>query len=478
MREDTASGDAASADGTTAPPRKTTPLRSPASASGLAARLPDVTARGIAASMTELIRSGELAPDTTLPTVRALASTLGVSPATVAQAWSRLRKHRMISTRGRRGSVVSGPPSVPHPTRFERVGSMGDRLALDLAVAAPDPALLPPLAEALLAGAATPQLNDYSRTAITPALREAARADWPYEPEAWTAVGGGYEGVELLCRALLLPGDRVAVEEPTAARLLDILDACDVRAVPVLCDDEGPTPGSLAAALATGPALFLYQPRAQTPCGWTLGEARAQRLGELLTAAPNVLLLEDDGIGPLALQRGASLAARLPERSVLVRSYSKSYGPDLRTAVLGGPRDVIEKTRVLRTYGTGWTSRVLQDALAHLLVDPATAGLVEAAARRYAHRREGLAGRLAERGVPTRNQDGLALWVPVADETSALVTMAARGITVSPGSRFMTHPAAQAHVRVATSKLSEDPAELDQTADLLAHAATTADRMH
>ncbi|WP_019547350.1 aminotransferase class I/II-fold pyridoxal phosphate-dependent enzyme [Streptomyces sulphureus] len=447
-------------------------------AAGLAARLTDTTATGIAATMTELIRSGELAPDAPLPTVRALASVLGVSPATVAQAWSHLRKHRMIITRGRRGTVVSGPPSVPHPRRFERVGSLGDRLTLDLAVAAPDPALLPPLEEALQAGAAVPGLNDYTRTAIAPALQEAVRADWPGEPEAWTAVGGGYEGVELLCRALLLPGDRVAVEEPTAARLLDILDACDAEAVPVHCDDDGPLPESLATALDTSPALFLYQPRAQTPCGWTIGHDRADRLTALLAAAPHVFLLEDDGIGPLAQHPGASLAARLPDRSVVVRSYSKSYGPDLRIAVIGGPREVVEKTRVLRTYGTGWTSRILQGALAHLLRDRRTTALVEAAARRYAHRREALAGRLAEREVPTRNQDGLALWVPVADETSALVTLAARGITVSPGSRFRASPSSQAYVRVATSKLGEDPAALDQTADLLAHAATTADRMY
>ncbi|MBP8539986.1 winged helix-turn-helix domain-containing protein, partial [Streptomyces sp. MK37H] len=89
----------------------------PASVAGLAARIPDTSARGIAAAMTDLIRAGELAPGSALPTVRALAAGLGVSPGTVAEAWAVLRKHRMIATLGRRGSVVSGPPTVPHPTR-------------------------------------------------------------------------------------------------------------------------------------------------------------------------------------------------------------------------------------------------------------------------------------------------------------------------------------------------------------------------
>ncbi|MEV7866080.1 aminotransferase class I/II-fold pyridoxal phosphate-dependent enzyme [Streptomyces sp. NPDC088124] len=443
----------------------------PQGAVRLAGRIPDPSARGVAAAMTDLIRSGELAPGSALPTVRALAVALGVSPGTVAEAWAVLRRHRMITTLGRRGSVVSGPPSVPHPARFERVGDLGSHLTLDLAVAAPDPALLPGLADALLAGARTPRLNDYSRTAITDGLLDAVRDTWPFEAAAWTAVGGGYEGVQLLCQALIVPGDRVAVEDPTAARLLDILEALDAQIVPVACDGEGPLPGSLAQALERRPALFLHQSRAQAPCGWTVGEERAAELARVLETAPNVMVLEDDGIGPLAADPVASIGTHLPDRTVLVRSYSKAYGPDLRIAVIGGPREVVERARVLRTFGTGWTSRILQDALAHLLTDDGATRTVRAAAHRYDLRREALAGRLARRGVHTANRDGLMLWVPVADEASALVTLAARGVTVSPGSRFCVAYALP-HVRIATSRLTDDEAALDETAALIALAAS------
>ncbi|MFF4478425.1 aminotransferase class I/II-fold pyridoxal phosphate-dependent enzyme [Streptomyces sp. CY1] len=442
------------------------------SVAGLAARVQDRSARGIAAAMTDLIRAGELAPGSALPTVRALAAELGVSPGTVAEAWAVLRKHRMIATLGRRGSVVSGPPAVPHPTRFERVGDFGDHLALDLAVAAPDPALLPPLEKALLAGARTPRLNDYSRTAITDALLAAVRDTWPYRPERWMAVGGGYEGVQLLCQALLVPGDRVAVEDPTAARLLDILEALDVQTVPVACDDQGPLPDSLAQALKARPALFLHQSRAQVPCGWSLGPERSAALAGVLEGAPNVIIVEDDGLGPLTTTPVAVLGAHLPHRTALVRSYSKAYGPDLRIAVVGGPQEIIERARVLRTFGTGWTSRILQDALAHLLTDEDASRCVRDAARRYDERRSALAERLARRGVRTGNRDGLMLWVPVVDETSALVTLAARGITVSPGSRFCVSYA-RPHVRVATSRLTRDGTLLDETAEMIALAAAS-----
>ncbi|WP_435242019.1 aminotransferase class I/II-fold pyridoxal phosphate-dependent enzyme [Streptomyces cucumeris] len=446
----------------------------PGRAARLADRIPDTSARGIAAAMTDLIRAGELAPGSALPTVRGLAAELGVSPGTVADAWAMLRKYRMITTLGRRGSVVTGPPSVPRPTRYERIGNFGDRLALDLVLAAPDRSLLPPLDDALLAGARTPRLNDYSRTAITDRLLEAVQDTWPYQPDAWMAVGGGYEGVQLLCQALIVPGDRVVVEDPTAARLLDILEALDAQTVPVTCDDQGPLPDSLAQALKARPALFLHQPRAQVPCGWSLGRERAAALAGVLEDAPNVIVLEDDGLGPLTTGPAVSIGTHLPDRTALVRSYSKAYGPDLRIAVVGGPREVIERARVLRTFGTGWTSRILQDALAYLLTDQETGRLVEEAGRCYDARRDALAERLAQRGVPTGNRAGLMLWVPVAEETSALVTLAAHGITASPGSRFCVS-STRPHLKVATSRLTQEADLLDETASLIAIAAGASD---
>ncbi|HET7068142.1 MAG TPA: GntR family transcriptional regulator [Nocardioides sp.] len=53
------------------------------------------------------VASGELSPGTRLPTVRALASTLGIAPNTVARAYRELEHSGVVSTRGRNGTVVN-----------------------------------------------------------------------------------------------------------------------------------------------------------------------------------------------------------------------------------------------------------------------------------------------------------------------------------------------------------------------------------
>jgi DNA-binding transcriptional MocR family regulator len=119
-----------------------------------------------------------------------------------------------------------------------------------------------------------------------------------------------------------------------------------------------------------------------------------------------------------------------------------------------------------RSFSSGWSSRLLQAAAAFLLNDPATTALVAQARDVYAMRRDALAARLVERGIDLPSSDGLCLWIPVAAEQFALVTLAAHGIAVLPGSKCSTRPIAR--IRLATCILKD---RYDYVADAVALAA-------
>ncbi|MGH3502611.1 MAG: aminotransferase class I/II-fold pyridoxal phosphate-dependent enzyme [Nocardioidaceae bacterium] len=426
----------------------------------LACQVGDVSAGGIAATVTELVRRDEILPGTKLPTVRSLAADLGVSPGTISAAWGLLRRRRIVETRRRGGTTVVGHPGAPHPTRFDSVGNYGDRLKTDLTFATPDPALLPALDQALLAALGNESLNTYSREPITPRLRSSLVPQWPFKADSWLAVNGGYEGLFLLCMTSIGHGETVAIEDPTAPRLLDMLGIVGARLVPVRCDRSGPLPDDLRRAVEAGAVAFLYQPRAQCPCGHTVSKSRSAVLARILKGT-GVLVVEDDGVGEAASTTMHSMGRLLPHQTVLVRSYAKAYGPDLRIGVMAGASAPIRLAQDYRNFGARWTSRILQDALAVLVTDATCASQLARAREHYNERRKALVDALAVRGLRVDAQEGLSIWVPVENEEYALVTFAAHGIAAGPGSRFYVSDG-RAHLRIATSRLEHG---YDEVAD-------------
>lgn len=420
-------------------------------ATWLASRLTHRTARGIALEVSALIRSGALPVGSRMPTVRDLAFRLGVSPGTISEAWSELKRQKIVSGRGRGGAWVSGDSATPRPARMGSVGHFGPDV-LDLSLAIPDTALLPPLRTALAHAAGTDALNSYERTPILPALRQAVLPQWPYAPDAFLATNGGYNAVYSVLHATVLPGSCVAIEDPTAMRLLDIIEDLGAEPLPIACDAEGPLPDQLAAALARRPAAFIFQPRTHSVTGRHVGARRLQELATVL-AGSETLIIEDDGVGDVSIHPPISLGTTMPERVVHIRSFSKSLGPDLRIAVLSAPAKVIRQIQSYRSFSSGWTSRLLQAATAWLLEDPATARSLADARGLYAQRRRTFLDCLAQQGIAMSETDGLCIWIPVESEQYALVTLASHGIAVLPGSKCSLRPTE--HIRLATAILAE-----------------------
>src|SRR6202035_2379804 len=106
-------------------------------------------------------------------------------------------------------------------------------------------------------------------------------------------------------------------------------------AVPVPVDDLGLRPAELEAALARGAGAVIATPRAQAATGAASDADPAAAISAILRRYPSVGLIEDDHAGPVAGVPAWSAAAGLA-RWVILRSVSKSLGPDLRLAVLGG----------------------------------------------------------------------------------------------------------------------------------------------
>jgi len=413
-------------------------------------------ATAIATSVESAIREARLRPGSALPTVRELARSLAVSPTTVAAAYRTLRTRGLVRAEGRRGTRVS--PRPPLPTHVPAIVPAHLR---NLADGNPDPSLLPrlrpvPGRRPRLYGEATNRAD-----LLEQAARQLADDGLPRGPLA--VVGGALDGIERVLQAHLRAGDRVAVEDTGYTGVLDLLHALGLVAEPVALDDAGPLPDDLARALRIGVEACIMTPRAQNPSGAAIDARRARELRAVLAERPDVLLVEDDHAGPVAGVAAVTLCQRR-RRWAVVRSVSKSLGPDLRLAILLGDATTVARVEGRQLLGPGWVSHLLQGIVAGLWADRTTEARLRHAAHVYGARRHAFLAALAERGIAARGRSGLNVWVPVPEETSMVSALAEAGWAVRAGERYRLKSPPAIRVTVATL----EPGEADALAAAIA----------
>jgi DNA-binding transcriptional MocR family regulator len=443
----------------------TQPSSTGGSAPSSSGRIAGSTARQIAASAEASIRDGSLAPGDRLPTVRSLAERLPTSPATVSSAYRILRQRGLVVADGRRGTRVAPRPAL----RLARPGAMArlDTSTRDLTHGLSDPALLPPLAPVLARIDTEALLAITAHEPVDPQLRELGSRSFiadGVDARAITVVGGAVDGIERVLESHLLPGDKVAIEDPAYPPLRDVLLALGLTPVPVAVDDRGPIPDALDASLSKGVDAVLIVPRAQNPFGSALDPERAAKLSESLSRRPELLIVEDDYAGEVAGAPYVSAIPRAWPRWVVIRSVSKVLHPDLRLALLAGDETTVARVEGRQALGPRWVSRLLQALAAEMLGDPAFEATAARARDAYTHRRRSMIAALEDRGIAAHGRSGLNVWVSVREESAVVSALLGAGWLVAAGERFRI--ATRPGIRITTSTLGDG--EADEIARIIA----------
>ena len=405
------------------------------------------TAASIAASLEHHLHARTRGPGEALPTVRDLAATLHVSPATVAAAYKHLRTRGLVAGQGRRGTRVAvAPPAPAHPA----APSVPEG-AVDLATGNPDPLLLPSVGPAL--HSIEEDVRLYGDQPEKGGLLAFASAEFEADgvPARSAAVlSGAMDAIERVLREYLRPGDSVAIEDPSFPGLIDLISASGYAAVPFGIDDEGPLPGEVQAA-ASGCRAIITTPRAQNPTGAALSPARASEVKRILRGFPEMLLIENDYAAPVAGARFQTLRADSRGRWAVIRSTSKFLGPDLRVALMAGDELTVGRVQGRQALGARWVSHILQQLALTLWSDPSSGRRLARAGEIYAQRRLAALAALREHGIDARGASGFNIWIPLRDEARVVRALAESGWAVAAGERFRIRSAPG--IRVTISRL-------------------------
>ncbi|WP_416424447.1 PLP-dependent aminotransferase family protein [Pseudomonas sp. App30] len=370
----------------------------------------------------DAIDSGLLAAGTQLPPTRLLATQLGVSRKTVADAYSRLTYDNLLSGRVGSGTFVNARP-ITQP-EVQPASPLASAAVLALWRDMPMPlshAAAQGRARYEFIGGASLKTHfpfDQWRRCTLYALRQfnrsrALHGDPQGLPELREAVArhigfargvrasvdsvlitnGAQQALDLIARVLIEPGCKVAMEDPgyPFARQLFAAQRADVVDVPV--DEEG----LCVELIPEGTRLIYVTPSHQFPLGMPMSLARRQAL--LARAAElGAIIIEDDYDSEFRYEGPPtdSLQSLDPYGLVAyIGTFSKTLLPELRLGYAVLPAAILQAVKVAKQLTDWHTPTLSQWALAKFISEGELLKHVRRCFEVYSARRERILQRLA-----------------------------------------------------------------------------------
>jgi DNA-binding transcriptional MocR family regulator len=431
-------------------------------------------------SIEGLIRSGALPAGFLLPPERRLAESLGVNRSTVLSAYRELKARGLVDAHVGRGTAVLKAPAplpasaaVPWRQLFrERVARAHDPIISDLlaltersdvisfSIGLPAPELLPletvgELTSELLREVGPPLLLHSPTEGHSP-FREVL-AQWVAgrgiraRAADVLVVSGSQQGLDLITRIFIDPGDSVVVEEPTYIGALQSFRVAGAKIIGIPVDEEGMRTDILASVLERErPKLIYTLPTYQNPSGAVMSLERRRHLLELASRW-HLPVLEDDPYSELRYEGDPlpSLKALDQNDCVLYQStFSKTLFPGLRVGYLVVP-PVVLRQLVLAKQGADLHANSFSQYLIERFVhDGHFSAHIERMRVAYRRRRDRMVAALRrdsslalDFAIPT---GGYYIWCRLpegVEQPALLANAAARGVVFLPGRAcFPTEP--------------------------------------
>lgn len=418
-----------------------------------------------------------------LPSVRRSAADLGVSPATVVEAYDRLVAEGLIAAVPRSGFFVShlaGAPQGPAahaPLREHEIDPFWvSRQSLDSSQSSDKPGCgwLPPdwMPQRALQKALREVSRDgdlltlYGTTAGDPVLRRQIALRFAAEglecdPDRILLTQSGSQAIDLICRLLLAPGDTVLLDDPCYFNYQALIAAHKVRAVSVPFLRSGPDPAAFEAIVAAQrPRLYITNSNLHNPTGGSLSLTTAHRLPGI-AAAHGMVIVEDDIFADFA--PGVPTMAALDGLSGVIRigSFSKTLSAALRCGYIAARPEWIDALTDLQlATGFGGPPPLATSAISRVLAGGGFRRHMEELRRRLARARQAMAPRLTAMGIVPQGEPvgGFTLWCRLPDGVdSALLARRclARDVVLAPGNVFSPSQSATSFLRINVAQTSD-----------------------
>jgi 2-aminoadipate transaminase len=269
------------------------------------------------------------------------------------------------------------------------------------------------------------------------------------EPSQVVVVAGSQQGLYLLARTLIEPGDLVAIESPTYLGAAQVFRAAGARLLPIPVDADGMQVDVLQDILPRRrPKLVYTLPTFQNPSGAVLSMGRRLRLLDL-AARYQIPVIEDDPYGALRYEGRPLPSLATIDRAegrgsvIYLSTVSKMLFPGFRIGWITGPRQVVERVTLMKQLVDLDTNALAQWAVWAFfergLLDSHLARVNQAYPARRDRMLAALRRHCGDLLTPNRPEGGLYLWCRLTEglRVRDLLPEAARErVVFAPGESF------------------------------------------
>jgi 2-aminoadipate transaminase len=275
-------------------------------------------------------------------------------------------------------------------------------------------------------------------------LREWVAEGLKVSSENVQIVSGSQQGLDMIAKIFLDPGDKVVVAEPTYLGALRTFDVYEASYLSVACDDQGMLADSLKEALKKNPKLIYVIPNFDNPSGISMSLERRQKLVELARNY-GVPIYEDNPYGELRFEGPElpNLFSLAPDIVIYGGTFSKTMVPGFRLGwIVAGP-DVI-KACVMAKQAADLHTATFTQMIAYEVTRDNFMDTQIAKVREYYRQQRNLMIDAIEKNFPedvafTRPSGGMFLWVTLPKECNTLELLkdaVNRGVAYVPGEPF------------------------------------------
>jgi 2-aminoadipate transaminase len=293
----------------------------------------------------------------------------------------------------------------------------------------------------------------------------------PADADQVLITNGSQQGLDLIGKIFLNPGDAVALENPSYMGAIQAFDSYQAEYVIVPMDDDGMRSDELDAILTQHPVKFIYAlPNFQNPSGRTMSVARRKTLVE--TAQKHgVPIVEDDPYGELRFEGEAlpSLRSLWPDGVIYLGTFSKILAPGFRLGWMVAPPEMYDEIVFGKQPADLHTSTGTQMATYEVCRSHDGTFLeqhIEKIREVYRERRDVMLRAMQEHFPEgctwTKAQGGLFIWaeVPVSIDTRELLAEALEeNVAFVPGQSFHADRSGHNTMRLNFSNVTSERIE-------------------